>query len=516
MTVTAGDLLADEAVRGGTTIGGLAGLDAVVHHVALVTDGSELDEAPYGTAAVLDLGGPAGATHRQHLAELVCRRLYSRGGRLLVAAGGPLHPALSTVRLADRFGLPVVAVPNAAPHELAARLLAVVRQPELSLGRRLASGAARLRTAGSLDRIVEVLADTLDGRAAMITADGTSLTGSPPRHPFAVPSGTPVPTADRTGRVSTAMCPVPGTQEGSRLWLVCQSETSGPLWRDTALGLLDIAAAYAGMRFATERLDAERDARIRGGLLTELLNLADGPPPAHVTGRSARLGWRLDGWHTGIHIALLGTTLTVPTALTPVLGAELTEHGVHGPLVERADGWSAWHTDEVQPTSTTWLSTAVERALAGYHRHADVPPIVAGLGPPSAGPAGIAATLGEAQRAAAAATVPRHPGTVQRSDELGTKRMLLDWYASPAIRDEAAQMLAPLVRAGDEDLLDTVESYLDHDGSASHTAQRLGLHRNTVTRRIRRAEELLGIPLSDPDDRLAVHLACRMRRLAEP
>ncbi|GAB3983965.1 PucR family transcriptional regulator [Actinoallomurus acanthiterrae] len=510
--VTVGDLLTDETLRDGEIIGGRAGLDAAVHHVALVTTGSELDDAPHGTAAVLDLGGAVGALRRQHLVDVICRRLSSRGGRLLVVAGGPFTPALSTVRLADRLTLPVVAVPEAAPPQLTARLLAITYTPDLALGRRLAAGAARLRTAGSLDRVLSVLDTVLDARTSLATTDGTPLAGTPPRHRFTVPTGSPVPAVDRTDRVSTAFCPVPRAEGGPRLWIVCQCERSGPLWRATALGLLDMAAAYVCAWFAAERLSAERDARVRGGLLGEILN-ADGPLPPHVAGQAARLGWRLDGWHTGIHFTLIGMVPPVPAPITPILAAELAEHGIDVPLVERADGWSAWHTGERPPQDTASLAATVRAALDGYHATPNVPPIVAGTGRAAPGPDGLATTLAEARQASLVAAATRRAGTVQRGDRLGAKRMLLDWYGSQAVHEEAERMLAPLLCEGRERLLETVESYLDSGCSHSETAQRLGAHRNTVSRRIRRAETLLGVRLADPDDRLAIQLAFRMRRI---
>ncbi|MGH3705720.1 MAG: helix-turn-helix domain-containing protein [Agromyces sp.] len=44
------------------------------------------------------------------------------------------------------------------------------------------------------------------------------------------------------------------------------------------------------------------------------------------------------------------------------------------------------------------------------------------------------------------------------------------------------------------------------------TAAALGLHRNTVSTRIQRAQELLGVDMTDPEARLALHLACRAVR----
>ena len=55
---------------------------------------------------------------------------------------------------------------------------------------------------------------------------------------------------------------------------------------------------------------------------------------------------------------------------------------------------------------------------------------------------------------------------------------------------------------------------LDQQGSIVRTASVLHLHRNAVTYRLRRITDLLGVDLDDPDQRLALQLACRARLLA--
>jgi DNA-binding PucR family transcriptional regulator len=69
-------------------------------------------------------------------------------------------------------------------------------------------------------------------------------------------------------------------------------------------------------------------------------------------------------------------------------------------------------------------------------------------------------------------------------------------------------MLEPL-RDQPGDLLRTLTAYLDAESSLTETAAVLGVHRNTVAARVARAQELLGVELTDPDERLALHLACR-------
>ena len=59
------------------------------------------------------------------------------------------------------------------------------------------------------------------------------------------------------------------------------------------------------------------------------------------------------------------------------------------------------------------------------------------------------------------------------------------------------------------DLVKTLAAYLDSESSLADTAAILGIHRNTVSARIARIVSLLGVDLAVPDDRLALHLACR-------
>ena len=55
-------------------------------------------------------------------------------------------------------------------------------------------------------------------------------------------------------------------------------------------------------------------------------------------------------------------------------------------------------------------------------------------------------------------------------------------------------------------LLETLAALLAHDGSAKHAAEALYCHRNTVIYRTRQIEELTGLRLSDPRDKLLLTL----------
>ncbi len=121
-----------------------------------------------------------------------------------------------------------------------------------------------------------------------------------------------------------------------------------------------------------------------------------------------------------------------------------------------------------------------------------------GIGPP-VGVVEAASTLAAARRACEAS----HPGAARRSADLPVTALL----TQPEVRDAvASSTTGPLSALGGSDLMETLASFLTHHGSWDRTAADLGVHRHTVRHRIRRVEELTGLSLDDPEDRLLLHL----------
>jgi DNA-binding PucR family transcriptional regulator len=124
------------------------------------------------------------------------------------------------------------------------------------------------------------------------------------------------------------------------------------------------------------------------------------------------------------------------------------------------------------------------------------------------GAEGIGRSLGEAADAARLAQGRPESGRFMHVDRLGLAQLLLAWTRTDTFQPAAQSLLAPLADASGE-LLATLSAFLDAESSVTETAAVLGVHRNTVTARIARIESTLGVDLSVPDDRLALHLACR-------
>ena len=100
--------------------------------------------------------------------------------------------------------------------------------------------------------------------------------------------------------------------------------------------------------------------------------------------------------------------------------------------------------------------------------------------------------------------------TLRVMQELGPSRLLLGWHASEALGDYSREILGGLLDESEAEVLVTLQAYLERACSTAQTARALGLHRNTVSKRIARAESILGTTTAAADTRLALQLAIRV------
>ncbi len=101
---------------------------------------------------------------------------------------------------------------------------------------------------------------------------------------------------------------------------------------------------------------------------------------------------------------------------------------------------------------------------------------------------------------------------VARWDDLRAYR-LLTALPQTALEDIPAG-LRKLLAGGHEQLVLTLETYLDHAGDVKSTSAALWLHRTSLYYRLRRIEEVAGVDLNRGEDRLLCHVALRLARLA--
>ena len=167
-------------------------------------------------------------------------------------------------------------------------------------------------------------------------------------------------------------------------------------------------------------------------------------------------------------------------------------------------GWIAPSPTQRQTSAVAAAATRVLESLAGAGL------VRCGVGTPHAGLAGLRSSDAEARSALDSG----RPGVANAFDPAGLQRLLVEWYANDAARASVAELLAPLDALGERrgrESVRTLRAYLDHRGSLAAAGQELHLHRNAVAYRMKRITEVLGADLDDPDQRLALHLACRAR-----
>ena len=106
-------------------------------------------------------------------------------------------------------------------------------------------------------------------------------------------------------------------------------------------------------------------------------------------------------------------------------------------------------------------------------------------------------------------------GTVVDVEDLGLLGVLIDSSGSGAMERFWQRRLAPL-REYDarerSDLCGTLIAFFE-EGGLRRAARRMNLHPNSFNYRLRRAEQIGGFSLADPDDRLELQLALRCQRL---
>jgi len=134
----------------------------------------------------------------------------------------------------------------------------------------------------------------------------------------------------------------------------------------------------------------------------------------------------------------------------------------------------------------------------------------AGIGEPCGSAGEIARSYAEASRALAASIRSGRAGAVTAFTDLGIQRLLLRVPEVSDLRSFAIEVLGALTAEQQNtgvDYLATLAAYFQQNGSPRRAAQQLHVHPNTVSYRIRRAEELTGLSLHTHRDRLMAEVA---------
>jgi sugar diacid utilization regulator len=242
---------------------------------------------------------------------------------------------------------------------------------------------------------------------------------------------------------------------------------------------------------ATQLLD---QSLVRDGEPVVVVVVQPLPPPAH--GLAA------------IEEALFDVGWEVPSG--SLLRLACSDHGV---LLVRLRS-----VDDVETTAV--IAKAAREMLARRLGALDdangtaYPRVVATIGDPQLELRRTVSSYRQARLAIKVAAAIPAMGDIVRWRDLGVFRALAQLPNREALESALDPRVEILLQSGEDDLVVTLETYLDLAGDAKATAERLHLHRGTLYYRLDKAERLAGIDVRNGYDRLAVHLGLKLARLA--
>ncbi len=262
---------------------------------------------------------------------------------------------------------------------------------------------------------------------------------------------------------------------------------------ESADGLKNFAVALVG-------LELRRRHGIRLGQQGQIGQVIEDLVRSAITTREAERRLQAVGVRpTGGLRVLLGMTDAAPDTIrslpAPLLGPDVDPGGaVVSAIVDRC-------AVLLCPTEAL-ASEAAPAALAALRRVG--PRARVGIGGAYAGVEGLRWSYLEAREA-----LDRGPG-IHHGDPLNLHRLLFNSPDLP-VRELSEATLAPLLEADGrregQDLLTTLRTYLELDGSVQATAEAMYVHRNTIHQRLGRIESLTNRSVSRTQDRVQFWLA---------
>lgn len=365
---------------------------------------------------------------------------------------------------------------NATERARAGELMAVADQLQ-----------SRLAGSEPLTDVVAWLAKTLDGLVRLTGADGAVLAAHQVR--------------------AVAVTRVNLSADGQILgWI----EIGGRLVDPEAVRLL--GGAFA-LEIARRRVREVTTLALQADFVTDLIS--DHVDISELQQRAALLGFDLHAPRALLRVGdRAGRSATPPVPLTaPVLRA--LENELHwiagaGPLLPiKTDVWIVVPAAAATREQVGTLLEAVGRAAGGLH-------LSAGVGRVCSDPSHYGRSRADADLALHIARA--RDRDVVMAAELSAWRLLAPAADTSALRERAEWVLQPLLSAdathGRDDLA-TLRAWLANDRHRARTAAALFVHENTVSYRVRRIGEILGVDLADPEVRFQIELAVRTLELLD-
>jgi len=294
------------------------------------------------------------------------------------------------------------------------------------------------------------------------------------------------------------------------------------------------AASVCAISMAQEHAVVEAENRTRGELIDNLLT-GDGIGEEALAGRAAGLGYDLAAPAVVLVFARdQAVRGAVPPAaergLASVLREEITAREPRSlfkardasvvvvlplPAVEADEAGDGHGPGEAEAAAFERLRRTAEEVRQRAMRRLPGS-LSVGIGRPGCGVAGIRKSFREAEQALSIAQRFLSGNRATSFDELRIYRLLYPLSGTGELRAFHDELLGRLLEYDAKhsgELIRTLEVFFACDGNLQRAADTLYLHRNTLSYRLERIEEISGLSLRDPEDRLCLQLALKIRDL---
>jgi len=270
------------------------------------------------------------------------------------------------------------------------------------------------------------------------------------------------------------------------------------------------AAAASAIETAREHAVIAAEERVQVGIVEELL-IGTSQAVDALRLRAARLDLDLDEGH-----AVLATALRSTYASSNVVDALQREARSVFPSAQPGviDGKLVIITSG----NNGQLASTAERLREAFSRRLGDATLSLGVGSELPGLTGLRQSYQQAVDALKLGQAIFGDGRTIFYSDLGLYRLLLSIRDHPELEEfyqGTIGKLASYDAKSDGELLRTLDAYFSSHGSPTEAAERLHVHRNTLLYRLQRIRSIAGIDLEDPEVRLSLQLALRIRRIRE-
>jgi len=267
--------------------------------------------------------------------------------------------------------------------------------------------------------------------------------------------------------------------------------------------ILQQAATVVALELMRQRVMRDTERRLAGDVLAQAL-----------TGRLAEseIESRLRPFGVGDKAAVLVFECDDPGAGEHDLEQALAEAGI-GALVACREQLLCAVVDTTREIDVVELAGELRTALVEGHGGEHVRAATSRISP-----VGMVRRSFHEARCALEATALANGAApdVSSHEDLGAFRLLLAVQDDEALRVYTDSVLGPLEDGGGEygdELLRSLEAFIEQNGQWEKAARQLYCHRHTLRYRIRRIEELTGRDMKSARDRIELWLALRAREL---